>query len=212
VRCRVSHKKGATAVPTHCRPPEPVVSRAAFPARPPNVARDGDAAMQPRLIPNKGPEPVDVHVPGLGDEAAMSVEAVRSPPPITRASLRLYSHQLLKRLSRSSALPAKRTASFANWHRIAALPRTNQVAPAGNLVGMSPLSPDPAVRPGRAERRVRADFRPSSNFGTTLQRATPRATSRDRRGFATGSSQPMDADLRGPAQFQWASLLLTPPR
>ena len=84
--------------------------------------------MQPRLIPNKGPEPVDVHVPGLGDEAAMSIEAVRSPPPITRASLRLYSHQLLKRLSRSSALPAKRTAGFANWHRIAALPRTNQVA------------------------------------------------------------------------------------
>jgi hypothetical protein len=105
-----------------------VVLRAAFPARLPNAARDGDAAMQPRLIPNKGPEPVDVHVPGLGDEAAMSIEAVRSPPPITRASLRLYSHQLLKRLSRSSALPAKLTASFANWHRIAALSRTNQVA------------------------------------------------------------------------------------
>jgi hypothetical protein len=175
--CRI--KKGATALPTHCRPPEPVVSRAAFPARAPNVARDGDAAMQPRLIPNKGPEPVDAMFQ-VGRRAAMSVEAVRSPPPITRASLRLYSHQLLKRLSRSSALPAKRTASFANWHRIAALPRTNQVAPAGNLVGMSPLSPDPAVRPGRAERRVRADFRPSSNFGTTLRRATPRATSRDR--------------------------------
>ena len=36
---------------------------AAFPAQAPNVARDGDAALQPRLIPNKGPEPVDVHVP-----------------------------------------------------------------------------------------------------------------------------------------------------
>jgi hypothetical protein len=124
-----------------------VVLFAAFPAQAPNVARDGDAALQPRLIPIKGPEPVDVHVSGFGDEVAMSVEAVRSPSLITRASLRPYSHQLLKRLSRSSALPAKRTAGFANWHRIAALPRTNQVARAesGGNVAFPPTRRSDAV-------------------------------------------------------------------
>jgi hypothetical protein len=137
VRCRVSQKK-RDGRPTHCRPPEPVVLCAVFPVRAPNVARDGDAAMHPRLIPNKGPEPVDVHVPGFGDEVAMSVEAVRSPPPITRASSRLYSHQLLKRLSGSSGSPGKTDRKLRELAPHCRVAPNQSGSSRGNPVGMSP--------------------------------------------------------------------------